>query len=148
MKKRDQRLAKAVTLMLTMTLLVYVSFDAIYFHLWFTPENAVVVPWIQSMITLAGVFFLLFIQKRQKQLKPPSKVAERAIGVKPTGAWYLIAFFLGIIGGIIGYIAVKDDDKPLANRLLILGLATTLLVALYVTFLKAALLRTIPIAPI
>lgn len=30
-------------------------------------------------------------------------------------------FFINIIGGIIGYFAVKNEDKPMANRLLILG---------------------------
>jgi uncharacterized membrane protein (UPF0136 family) len=44
---------------------------------------------------------------------------------KPTRAWYLIPLFLGIIGGIIGYFAVKDSDKKMANNLLIEGLVLT-----------------------
>jgi hypothetical protein len=39
---------------------------------------------------------------------------------KPSRLWYLLPIFLGIIGGIIGYFAVRDRDKKMANRLLIL----------------------------
>lgn len=145
LKKRDQRVTKTIVVTVTITLLTYITLDAIYTHAWFAPENAVVVPLIQSMVTLAGVSFLLFIQQKQKQPKPLGTVTKRASEVKPTRAWYFVAFFLGIIGGIIGYFVVKDDDKPLANRLLILGLATTLSVASYVTFLNAVLLKPIPI---
>ena len=38
--------------------------------------------------------------------------------------------FLGIIGGILGYVVVKDDDRKMANKLLILGIAIMFVYAL------------------
>ena len=36
-----------------------------------------------------------------------------------TTLWYLVAFFFGIIGGLIGYVAVRDKDK--GRNLLVIG---------------------------
>jgi hypothetical protein len=46
---------------------------------------------------------------------------------RPTRAWYLVPFLLSIIGGIIGYFAVKDEDKRMANRLLVLSIVVFVL---------------------
>ena len=54
---------------------------------------------------------------------PPAKEV-----VRHTAAWYLIPLVLGIIGGIIGYIVIKDDDKGMANNLLILGIVMTFVI--------------------
>ena len=51
---------------------------------------------------------------------------------KPTGLWYVIAFFLNILGGIIGYFAVKDNDQNMANRLLIVGFVSLVLLFIFV----------------
>jgi len=40
---------------------------------------------------------------------------------KHTRAWYVVPLLLGIVGGIIGYIVIKDDDKKMATNLLITG---------------------------
>lgn len=58
---------------------------------------------------------------------------------KPTRAWYLVPLLLSIIGGIIGYFAVKNDDKPMANRLLIIGVVMFVL-ALSAAFVIPALM--------
>ena len=42
---------------------------------------------------------------------------------KRSAAWYLLPIFLGFIGGIIGYFAVRHDDPRLAKRLLYVGIA-------------------------
>ena len=36
--------------------------------------------------------------------------------------WYLLPIFLGIIGGIIAYFAIRKDDRPKAKKCLYLGL--------------------------
>ncbi|GIU72102.1 MAG: hypothetical protein KatS3mg003_1581 [Candidatus Nitrosocaldaceae archaeon] len=36
--------------------------------------------------------------------------------------WYLLPIFLGIIGGAIGYFAIRHDDPTMAKRMLILGI--------------------------
>ena len=35
--------------------------------------------------------------------------------------WYLLPIFFSIIGGVIAYLVLKDDDKPLAKNCLIIG---------------------------
>jgi uncharacterized membrane protein len=47
---------------------------------------------------------------------------------KPTKLWYLVALFLGIFGGIIGYFAVKDEDKEMAKNLLLIGIIVTFII--------------------
>lgn len=49
-----------------------------------------------------------------------------------TAAWYLVPLFLGIIGGIIGYIVIKDDNKKMATNLLILGIIMTFVIPIVV----------------
>jgi hypothetical protein len=44
----------------------------------------------------------------------------------------VIAFFLNIFGGIIGYFAVKDNDQNMANRLLIVGFVSLVLLLIFV----------------
>ena len=36
--------------------------------------------------------------------------------------WYLLPIFLGIIGGIIAYFAIRKDDRQKAKKCLYLGL--------------------------
>ena len=41
--------------------------------------------------------------------------------------WYLLPIFLGIIGGIAGYIILKDHDKKMAKNVLIIGFVLLIL---------------------
>ena len=54
---------------------------------------------------------------------------------KPSKAWYLLPILLTWIGGIIGYLLMKDRDKKFAKRLLIVGiiLAVVYVIAVFVT---------------
>ena len=36
--------------------------------------------------------------------------------------WYLVPIFLGIIGGIIAYFALRNDDRQKAKKCLYIGL--------------------------
>jgi len=36
--------------------------------------------------------------------------------------WYLVPIFLGVIGGIIAYFAIRKDDRQKAKKCLYLGL--------------------------
>ena len=36
--------------------------------------------------------------------------------------WYLVPIFLGIIGGIIAYFALRNDDRQKAKKCLCIGL--------------------------
>ncbi len=52
---------------------------------------------------------------------------------KPSGLWYLVPFFFGIIGGLIGYVALKNEDKDMAETLLVFGIFM-FLVNIVITF--------------
>jgi len=55
----------------------------------------------------------------------PSSLSYTPYVKKPTSWWYLVPFLLGLIGGILGYIAVKDEDKEMADNLLFIGIIMT-----------------------
>ena len=42
-----------------------------------------------------------------------------------SGIWYLLPIFFGIIGGVIAYFVIKQDDPKKAKNCLILGFVLT-----------------------
>ena len=58
---------------------------------------------------------------------------------KPTALWYMVPFFFGIIGGIVGYVGTKDEDKDMANSLLIFGLVWTVILILIYWFILTSI---------
>lgn len=48
----------------------------------------------------------------------------------PDKAWWLVPFLFGILGGIVAYVAVKDDDREMADNLLIFGILWTVALAI------------------
>jgi hypothetical protein len=46
---------------------------------------------------------------------------------KPSNVWYLLPILLGILGGLIGYFAIKGKDKKMAKNILYVGLGTFVL---------------------
>jgi len=45
----------------------------------------------------------------------------------PSPIWYLVPFFFGVLGGIVGYVAVKDKDENMAFGLLLFGIIWTVI---------------------
>jgi hypothetical protein len=43
----------------------------------------------------------------------------------PSKAWYLLPTFLSIIGGLIMFFVIKDEDRNIAKKGLILGIILT-----------------------
>lgn len=70
------------------------------------------------------------------------KLKEESIKVSgPSGLWYLIPLFFGILGGIVAYVGVKDDDKDMANNLLIFGLVWTIILVIIYLYNLAVVLN-------
>jgi len=44
-----------------------------------------------------------------------------------SGLWYLLPIFVGIIGGVIAYFVIKDDDPSKAKNCLWLGIILTVI---------------------
>ena len=58
---------------------------------------------------------------------------------KPSAAWYLAPIFLGIIGSVIMWYVLKDDDHPDAPKMIkkgwIIGIALTLIDFAWIPFM-------------
>ena len=54
-----------------------------------------------------------------------SAANEEKLQRKRSGLWYLLPIFFSIIGGVIAYFVLKEDDPKLAKNCLILGIIIT-----------------------
>ena len=61
-----------------------------------------------------------------------------------SAAWYLLPIFLSIIGGVIAYFVIKDEDPKKAKNCLYLGIALTVIPIAISIGLTAAGLAAIP----
>jgi len=60
--------------------------------------------------------------KNEPKILKAREMREEAISGKPSILWFLVPFFFGIIGGIVSYVGVKDDDENMAATLLFFGI--------------------------
>jgi len=62
------RLLKIAIVVFEITLLIYVTLDAIYIHTWFNTENesVVIVPIVQMLIVIAGIFCFQCIKQKER----------------------------------------------------------------------------------
>jgi len=58
---------------------------------------------------------------------------------KVSKVWYLVAFLFGLLGGIIGYVATRDDDIDVAYSCIWIGLFTTIIGILTILWLTYSL---------
>jgi hypothetical protein len=73
---------------------------------------------------------------------PEGEEFEEAVTSKnsPSALWYLVPFFFGIIGGIVGYVGTKDEDRGMADGLLIFGIVWTVILAIVYFAIVASIL--------
>ena len=52
-----------------------------------------------------------------------SKIEEKPARIRKerSGAWYLAPIFFGLIGGLVAYFVVRNDEPKLARNCLIIG---------------------------
>ncbi len=84
------------------------------------------------------------ISKKEDEFHEEKKVDKNAnmnltdVKVKPTPLLWLVPIFMGLLGGILMYIAVKDEDQKNANAAILVGfLSTIALIFLYVIIFSA-----------
>ena len=58
---------------------------------------------------------------------------------RPTLFWYFVPFFFGILGGLVGYVATKDDDKDMANGLLLFGAIWSIILYIFYWFILTSI---------
>jgi len=52
-------------------------------------------------------------------------------GKSHSGAWYLLPIFLGFIGGLIMWLVLRDDNKSMAQKGMIVGIIISVIVGIY-----------------
>jgi len=72
--------------------------------------------------------------------KQPRKDVTEKEKPRPTSLLYLVPIFMGLLGGILMYIAVKDQNQEMANEGMLVGVIITLFgIILYVFILSVGL---------
>ena len=65
-------------------------------------------------------------ERQVKDIYRPSRASSvQRYEPSPSLWWYLVPLFFGLLGGIVGYVGVKNEDKGMANNLLNLGIIMT-----------------------
>ena len=64
---------------------------------------------------------------------------EEVTSGRPTLLWYLVPFLFGILGGIVGYVGTKDEDKDMANGLLLFGAIWSIILYIFYWILLTSL---------
>ena len=67
-------------------------------------------------------------ERQIRDIYRPSKTSSvQKYEPSPSLWWYLVPLFFGLLGGIVGYVGVKNEDKGMANNLLNLGIIMTVI---------------------
>lgn len=63
--------------------------------------------------------------------------------VKPTPLLWLVPVFMGLLGGILMYIAVKDEDQGKANSAILVGIVSTVtMIIIYGIIIMGAMMSS------
>lgn len=68
---------------------------------------------------------------------------EESSKVKSTPLLWLVPVFMGLLGGILMYIAVKDEDQEKANNAVLVGLLSSIaMIFVYVIFVMGFMMSS------
>ncbi len=63
--------------------------------------------------------------------------------VKPTPLLWLVPIFMGLLGGILMYISVKDENQEKANNAILVGfLSSITMIFVYIVFVMGFMMRS------
>jgi DNA-binding transcriptional regulator YhcF (GntR family) len=98
------------------------------------PEN-LIIALLKTLILdgkIAGSLDLVtrvLIREPLLEEKAKATTIEKA---EPSALWWLLPIFFGILGGIIAYVGVKDDDRNMAENLLFFSILLSVILILIV----------------
>jgi len=67
------------------------------------------------------------VKFRRETTREIGEESARVVFAEPSAWWWLVPFLFGILGGIVGYIGVKDRDAYMASKLLWFGIIWTVI---------------------
>jgi len=70
-----------------------------------------------------------FVPERTKTRRLLVEDAEPRVASR-SGAWYLAPIFLGLIGGLVAWVVIRQDNPRMATNCVIVGLVITVLLSL------------------
>ncbi len=71
-------------------------------------------------------------------------MSEKEIQAKPTKLLWLAPIFMSFLGGILMYIAVKDENKEMANDAMFISLVSTIGWAIVYVLVMILVRRSFP----
>ena len=75
-----------------------------------------------------------------KIVEKPKTIEDNSKPVKrPSKAWYLVPIFFGIIGGLVMYLVLKDQDGKMAKKGLTLGIVLGVVLTVFVIIIYAVI---------
>lgn len=77
LKRRTQRFANVLIVSVALALLVYVTLDVIYFHVFFSAENADVASIIPMLIVVVSLCLVVLVRRTEKPMQP-SSITQKA----------------------------------------------------------------------
>lgn len=85
-----------------------------------------------------------FCSKCGKPIKEmPSPTTGTTPTKRPSRAWYLLPIFFGIIGGLIMFLVIKDENRDMAKKGIILGAIMTIVELIIYGIIYAAMLTSL-----
>ncbi|HYL65729.1 MAG TPA: hypothetical protein VEU72_01095 [Nitrosopumilaceae archaeon] len=78
-------------------------------------------------ILLVITFLLYRYRSKKESASKMQSINNLPFEKNESALWYLVPFFFGIIGGLVMYLVLKDEDKRMAKKGLVLGIVMSVI---------------------